>query len=92
MDRLCFRWEIGSFSAGFNSFSCSILQALGVEKVCDNGDLVKNVERSRAWLVLCSVVKGFPPFFQDMQDMRDCYDSLLSAAAATQNSAYGKHY
>jgi len=26
-----------------------------------------------------------------MQDMRDCYDSLLSAAAATQNSAYGKH-
>ncbi|XP_052185728.1 uncharacterized protein At2g33490 [Diospyros lotus] len=25
---------------------------------------------------------------QDMQDMRDCYDSLLSAAAATLNSAY----
>lgn len=25
---------------------------------------------------------------KDMQDMRDCYDSLLSAAAATQNSAY----
>lgn len=27
---------------------------------------------------------------QDMQDMRDCYDRLLSAAAATANSAYGK--
>lgn len=25
-----------------------------------------------------------------MQDMRDCYDRLLSAAAATANSAYGK--
>jgi hypothetical protein len=25
-----------------------------------------------------------------MQDMRDCYDSLLSSAAATANSAYGK--
>ncbi|TKY63013.1 binding of cytoplasm [Spatholobus suberectus] len=25
---------------------------------------------------------------KDMQDMRDCYDSLLAAAAATQNSAY----
>lgn len=24
-----------------------------------------------------------------MQDMRDCYDSLLSAAAAATNSAYG---
>ena len=24
--------------------------------------------------------------------MRDCYDSLLAAAAATQNSAHGKHY
>ena len=23
--------------------------------------------------------------------MRDCYDSLLSAAAATANSAYGTH-
>ena len=30
----------------------------------------------------------FPPL-QDMQDMRDCYDSLLSASAATANSAYG---
>lgn len=29
------------------------------------------------------------PVWQDMQDMRDCYDSLLSAAAATANSAYG---
>lgn len=28
--------------------------------------------------------------FQDMDEMRDCYDSLLSAAAATENSAYGK--
>ncbi|KAK9277324.1 hypothetical protein L1049_006865 [Liquidambar formosana] len=27
---------------------------------------------------------------QDMQDMRNCYDSLLSAAAATTNSVYGK--
>ncbi|KAL2993355.1 hypothetical protein AAZX31_10G106000 [Glycine max] len=27
-----------------------------------------------------------------MQDMRDCYDSLLFAAAAKPNSAYGKHY
>ncbi|XP_057491037.1 uncharacterized protein At2g33490-like isoform X2 [Actinidia eriantha] len=26
---------------------------------------------------------------QDMQDMRNCYDGLLSAAAATTNSAYG---
>lgn len=26
--------------------------------------------------------------FQDMQDMRDCYDTLLSAAAATASSAY----
>ncbi|PWA70578.1 Arfaptin homology (AH) domain/BAR domain-containing protein [Artemisia annua] len=25
---------------------------------------------------------------QDMQDMRDCYDSLLSAAASTTNNAY----
>ena len=24
--------------------------------------------------------------------MRDCYDSLVFAAAATPNSAYGKHY
>jgi hypothetical protein len=29
-------------------------------------------------------------FLQDMQDMRNCYDSLLFAAAATANSAYGK--
>lgn len=28
-------------------------------------------------------------FSQDVQDMRDCYDSLLNAAAATANSAYG---
>ena len=27
---------------------------------------------------------------QDMQDMRDCYDTLLSAAAATASSAYGR--
>ncbi|KAL0421609.1 UNVERIFIED_CONTAM: hypothetical protein Slati_3183800 [Sesamum latifolium] len=27
---------------------------------------------------------------QDMNDMRDCYDRLLSAAAATANSVYGK--
>lgn len=27
---------------------------------------------------------------QDMQDMRDCYDRLLAAAAVTANSAYGK--
>ena len=27
---------------------------------------------------------------QDMQDMRECYDRLLAAAAATANSAYGK--
>ncbi|XP_028113098.1 uncharacterized protein At2g33490-like isoform X5 [Camellia sinensis] len=27
---------------------------------------------------------------QDMHDMRNCYDSLLSAAAATANSAFGK--
>lgn len=26
---------------------------------------------------------------QDMHDMKNCYDSLLSAAAATANSAYG---
>lgn len=26
---------------------------------------------------------------QDMNDMRDCYDGLLSAAAATANSVYG---
>ncbi|KAH1077114.1 hypothetical protein GLYMA_19G097400v4 [Glycine max] len=42
--------------------------------------------------------KDFPPTVkfdelalaakQDMQDMRDCYDSLLAAAAATQNSAH----
>ncbi|KAG5101065.1 hypothetical protein JHK82_046117 [Glycine max] len=41
--------------------------------------------------------KDFPPTVKfdelalaakDMQAMRDCYDSLLSAAAATQNSAY----
>jgi len=25
-----------------------------------------------------------------MQDMRECYDRLLAAAAATANSAYGK--
>ena len=30
-----------------------------------------------------------PCFSQDMQEMRNCYDSLLSAAAATANSAYG---
>lgn len=28
-------------------------------------------------------------FLQDMKDMRSCCDSLLSAAAATTNSAYG---
>lgn len=27
--------------------------------------------------------------YQDMIDMRDCYDRLLSAAAATANSVYG---
>uniref|UniRef100_A0A2P2M060 Uncharacterized protein n=1 Tax=Rhizophora mucronata TaxID=61149 RepID=A0A2P2M060_RHIMU len=27
---------------------------------------------------------------QDMRDMKNCYDSLLSAAATTANSAYGK--
>ncbi|KAL2564883.1 hypothetical protein AAZV13_19G072700 [Glycine max] len=41
--------------------------------------------------------KDFPPTVKfdelalaakDMQDMRDCYDSLLAAAAATQNSAH----
>ncbi|KAK1411399.1 hypothetical protein QVD17_37947 [Tagetes erecta] len=26
----------------------------------------------------------------DMQEMRNCYDGLLSAAAATANSIYGK--
>jgi len=26
---------------------------------------------------------------QEMQDMTNCYDSLLSAAAATANTAYG---
>lgn len=31
-------------------------------------------------------------FVQGMQDMRDCYDSLLSAAAATANSAYGIYF
>ena len=30
--------------------------------------------------------------FQRMEEMRDCYDSLLSAAAATENSAYGKFF
>lgn len=29
-------------------------------------------------------------FLQDMQAMKNCYDSLLSAAAATANSAYGR--
>lgn len=33
-----------------------------------------------------------PSFWQDMQEMKNCYDSLLSAAAATANSAYGKHF
>lgn len=27
-----------------------------------------------------------------MVDMKDCYDSLLSAAAATVNSAYGNYF
>jgi hypothetical protein len=26
---------------------------------------------------------------QEMEEMRNCYDSLLSAAAATTNSVYG---
>lgn len=30
-------------------------------------------------------------YFQDMQDMRECYDRLLSVAAATANSAFGKY-
>nr|GMD17721.1 Arfaptin homology (AH) domain/BAR domain-containing protein [Ipomoea batatas] len=29
-------------------------------------------------------------YLQDMQDTRDCYEKLLSTAAATTNSAYGK--
>ncbi|RWW00028.1 hypothetical protein GW17_00037024 [Ensete ventricosum] len=29
---------------------------------------------------------------QDMLDMKNCYDSLLSAAAATANSAYGNKF
>ncbi|KAI8524765.1 hypothetical protein RHMOL_Rhmol13G0174500 [Rhododendron molle] len=31
------------------------------------------------------------PLVSDMQDMRNCYDSLLSAAATTANSAYGAY-
>ncbi|KAE9448991.1 hypothetical protein C3L33_19093, partial [Rhododendron williamsianum] len=40
--------------------------------------------------ILCQLVvfEDVTLFEDDMQDMRNCYDSLLSAAAATANSAY----
>ncbi|KAL5717419.1 hypothetical protein ACHQM5_010423 [Ranunculus cassubicifolius] len=36
----------------------------------------------------CAQLDELAQASQDMQDMRNCYDSLLSAAAATANSAY----
>lgn len=39
-------------------------------------------------VTMCSLYVNF--FCQEVEEMRDCYDSLLSAAAATANSAYGK--
>lgn len=39
-------------------------------------------------LTYCKVITNLS-HFQDMIDMRDCYDRLLSAAAATTNSVYG---
>ena len=48
---------------------------------------------SSLMFLLFSIYKSSVPLFaifsQDMQDMRNCYDTLLSAAAATANSAYG---
>jgi hypothetical protein len=37
-----------------------------------------------------NIYHAYLRFLQDMQEMKNCYDSLLSAAAATANSAYGK--
>lgn len=32
---------------------------------------------------------GFSTSLQEVEDMRDCYDGLIAAAAATTNSVYG---
>ena len=54
--------------------------------------LVSNLGLRMMDLYLCSFVHECDCCFcwQDVKEMRDCYDSLLSAAAATANSAYGK--
>jgi len=93
VDSVFFRWEIGSFSAGFNLFYCSRSYRLWVSKKCVIMVILRKMLNDLvSGLFVVVFVKGFLPFFQDMQDMRDCYDSLLSAAAATQNSAYGNVY
>lgn len=61
-----------------------------------NSGLVLVISHSTFGLIMGISLLGFTIIFvctclQDMQDMRNCYDSLLSAAAATANSAYGKY-
>jgi hypothetical protein len=55
------------------------------------------VQGNRYWsndimMINCeyNIYHAYLCFLQDMQEMKNCYDSLLSAAAATANSAYGK--
>lgn len=45
-----------------------------------------------SFIIICGVYnKPKLIVFQDMQEMRESYDRLLSVAAATANSAYGKY-
>jgi hypothetical protein len=53
-----------------------------IHKIPSYGIMMRNCEDNIYHAYLC--------LLQDMQEMKNCYDSLLSAAAATANSAYGK--
>ena len=58
-----------------------------------------DASRRHFWSIWKIIIGFFFNFFffiwmhlQDMHDMRNCYDSLLSTAAATASSAYGKMF
>ncbi|KAK9037196.1 hypothetical protein V6N11_022117 [Hibiscus sabdariffa] len=50
--------------------------------------LHKNENKDKLDILASAHLDELAQAAQDMQDMRNCYDSLLSAAAATANSAY----
>ncbi|KAF7801791.1 uncharacterized protein G2W53_040902 [Senna tora] len=50
--------------------------------------LHKSAEKEKTDFQLVAKFDELAQAAKDMQDMRNCYDSLLSAAAATANSAY----